>query len=81
MTNEEYIREACLPWQEYIKEVSNRTKVEAISEIKEELKEIKEELKKMQEAIKLLEDNDPFDILDPSLTLLGNIMTLKKEKA
>ncbi len=61
MTNEEYIREAVTPWQEYIKELSNRSKFEAISEIKEDLKEIKDTLKKMQEDIKLLENNDHFD--------------------
>lgn len=56
MTNEEYkeIREKA--WQDYINGLSDRSKFEALREIKEDLNEIKDTLSKMQVYMKLLEN-------------------------
>lgn len=55
MTEEEYCEEYMR--KAYIKELSEEAKLQALSEIKEDLSEIKDTLQKMQEDIKLLEDD------------------------
>lgn len=54
MTEEEYYEEYMR--KAYIKELSEEKKLQAISEIKEDLREIKDILKKMQVYMKLLEN-------------------------